>query len=70
MNADNTLIIGVVSEVPYSEFMGDRNNPYCQNLGKYNGEGCKYNDSFKSDPYLPLTQPNNMTLGYEQNAIM
>jgi len=29
MDANNTIIIGVVSEVPYAEVMGDRNNPFC-----------------------------------------
>lgn len=30
MNSRNTLIVGVVGEVPYAESAGDVNIPYCQ----------------------------------------
>ena len=30
MDDTNTLIIGVLAESPYAEWMGDINNPFCQ----------------------------------------
>lgn len=35
MNAKNTLILSVVGESPYAEFIGDVNIPYCQNPTEY-----------------------------------
>ena len=36
---NNTVIIGVLAESPYAEFMGDINNEYCANK-TYIVEGC------------------------------
>jgi len=68
MDATNTLIIGVISENPYAEWMGDINNPFCQDPNAYDEYGCMYINSWLN-PYLPDTQPNNITLGYQQNSI-
>ncbi|MEE4248743.1 MAG: hypothetical protein V2I33_25475 [Kangiellaceae bacterium] len=50
MTAENTLIIGVVSENPYAEWMGDVNNPFCQDFDAYNENGCMYLGSWLN-PY-------------------
>lgn len=52
MNKNNTLIVGVLAEVPYSEWMGDINNPFC--YGRTNWvQGCNYN--FHANKYLRST---------------
>src|ERR1700733_13723411 len=46
MTSRNTLIIGVVGEVPYAESAGDINIPYCQNHtgpDDVPAPGCLYN---------------------------
>jgi len=62
-NSNNTVIINVISENPYAEFMGDRNNPYCQpNL--HRTDGCLYNLQNLThngmNPYAPAIQPANL----------
>lgn len=67
MSAANTLIIGVVSESPYAESMGDINNPFCQNPSAYDENGCDYVAG--ENPYMPVKQSNSLKLGYEQNSL-
>ena len=50
LNSGNTVIVGVLGESPYAEFMGDINNKYCYNTVKF-VEGCLYN--FHINDYLP-----------------
>ena len=46
----NTIIIGVLGESPYAEFMGDINSKYCLNTTEF-VEGCLYN--FHLNDYMP-----------------
>lgn len=50
MNSYNTVIVGVIGEPPYSEFMGDVNVPYCYNT-TVRVNGCLYNNH--SNRYMP-----------------
>ena len=58
MNADNTVIIGVLAESPYAEMMGDINNPMCAR-----GFGCLY--SILQNAYMPDTQRSTLDIGYD-----
>lgn len=51
LTSSNTIIIGVLTESPYAEFMGDVNSIYCRNVTVW-VEGCLYNSH--TDPYMPL----------------
>lgn len=51
MNAENTVIVGVLGESPYAEFMGDVNNKFCYGTSDW-VEGCIYN--CHANEYLPL----------------
>ena len=50
MNEENTIIIGVLAENPYAEFMGDINTELCKNTTT-EIEGCLYNIHLNS--YMP-----------------
>ena len=68
MTANNTIIIGVVAESPYAEYMGDRNNPFCQYPQAYDNDGCLYQIS-QLNPYYPAIQGDNIAIWYQQNSI-
>ena len=61
MNASNTVIVGVVGEMPYAEFMGDVGNPYCTD-DQDATNGCQYN--LHLNPYLPLMQNKTLNVDY------
>lgn len=42
MNKDNTVIVGILAESPYAEFMGEINSKYCKDTTA-SIEGCLYN---------------------------
>lgn len=63
MNANNTVIIGVVGESPFAEFVGDVNIPYCKG-GPLAGDGCLYNNV--ESPYLPEDQRTTLEIDYEK----
>lgn len=48
MTAENTVIIGALSESPYAEFMGDVNTKYCRGTVEF-VDGCLYN--LHASPY-------------------
>jgi len=48
MNSGNTIIIGVLAESPYAEYMGDINNNFCKGNATV---GCLYNAH--ANEYLP-----------------
>lgn len=58
MTAENTVVVGVLAESPYSEFMGDINNPYC-----VTGPWCMY--WTHGNAYLPDTQKVTLDIGYD-----
>jgi len=65
LSADDTVIIGVLSEPPYAEFMGDINNPACKNNIDDFQNGCLYNlQQFKLNPYLPRQQKDTLEVGF------
>ena len=64
MTSSNTLILGVISESPYAEFMGDINNPFCQ----YSSSGCMYYGKWVN-PYLPDRQKTSLEINYESNSM-
>ena len=43
MNKKNTLVINVLAESPYAEYMGDINTEDCNNDPKHFSKGCLYN---------------------------
>ncbi|WP_299010320.1 glycoside hydrolase family 3 N-terminal domain-containing protein [uncultured Shewanella sp.] len=65
MTASNTLIIGVLAEYPYSEFMGDVSNPYCA-AGLDSTEGCLF--SLNLNAYLMGDQPTTLAMDYDNNV--
>ena len=63
MNSRNTLIVGVIGEVPYAESAGDVNIPYCQVYTDNNTQpGCLYSSSL--NPYIALSQPKTLEVNY------
>lgn len=65
LSSADTLIIGVLSEPPYAEFMGDINNPACKNNIDDFQNGCLYNlEQFKLNPYLPRQQPDTLAINF------
>jgi beta-glucosidase len=65
LGAGDTVIIGVLSEPPYAEFMGDINNPACKNNIDDFQNGCLYNlQQFKLNPYLPRQQKDTLEINY------
>ena len=58
MTPDNTIIIGAMGEVPYAEFMGDINNPFCDM-----GYGCIY--WAHANPYTPDDNKKTLDIGYD-----
>jgi hypothetical protein len=50
MTKDNTVILGVLAESPYAEFMGDINSVYCKETTEF-VEGCLYNSH--ANDYMP-----------------
>ena len=48
---ENTVVIGVLTEPPYAEFMGDVNCIYCYNTTGP-ADGCLYNNH--ANQYMPL----------------
>ena len=63
MNQANTVMIGVLAEVPYAEFMGDISSPYCRDNKTYD-HGCLYNLHF--NPSLPLQQKKSLAIKYSR----
>ncbi len=65
LTSENTVIIGVLSEVPYAEFMGDINNPACKhNIDDFTN-GCLYNlIQFKLNTYLPRQQIDTLKVNF------
>lgn len=61
INRDNTLVIGLVSEVPYAEFMGDIANPFEPDDWYAMGAANGYNF------YLGLPQNQQLALYYSIN---
>ena len=51
MNSENTIILGVLAESPYAEFMGDINSVYCYAQAENTDDGCLYNSHI--NPYMP-----------------
>ncbi|MCI0454159.1 MAG: glycoside hydrolase family 3 C-terminal domain-containing protein [Candidatus Dadabacteria bacterium] len=65
LTGENTVIIGVLSEVPYAEFMGDINNPACKNNIDDFTNGCLYNlIQFKLNTYLPRQQIDTLEINF------
>lgn len=63
MNARNTIIVGVVGEVPYAESAGDVNIPYCQVYYENNTQiGCLYSSSL--NPYTTVSQSKTLEASY------
>lgn len=58
MTAENTVVLGVLAESPYAEFMGDINNPMC-----VVGPGCLY--WAHANAYTPDIQKTTLELGYD-----
>ena len=65
LHRENTLVIGVMAEDPYSEFMGDVNNPLCEGTTEL-VEGCIYNAH--GNMYMPDQQLTELKLGYDDFA--
>jgi beta-glucosidase len=67
LTSEDTVIIGVLSEVPYAEFMGDINNPACKNNIDVFTEGCLYNlEQFKLNAYLPRQQIDTLEIKFSE----
>jgi beta-glucosidase len=67
LTSENTVIIGVLSEVPYAEFMGDINNPACKNNIEDFMKGCLYNlEKFKLNTYLPRQQIDTLKINFNE----
>jgi len=64
MNRENTLIIAAIGEVPYAEFMGDVDNPYCRDTTTDFENGCLYNLHFNW--YMPDTQPRTLEKDFDE----
>ncbi|MFI0435025.1 MAG: glycoside hydrolase family 3 N-terminal domain-containing protein [Parachlamydiaceae bacterium] len=64
MNWKNTIMVGVLAEPPYAEFMGDINSPFCVNSTDCQ-HGCLYNNHL--NPYLPLMQKQTLAIDFELN---
>jgi beta-glucosidase len=65
LTSANTVIIAVLSEVPYAEFMGDINNPACKDTIVDFMDGCLYNlQQFKLNTYLPRQQPDSLAVDF------
>lgn len=65
INAKNSVIVGVLAEPPYAEFMGDVACPFCFN--STNENGCLYNNHL--NPYLPLLQRSTLEINYAQDDL-
>lgn len=63
MDAENTVIVGVLAEPPYAEFMGDVGSPFCTDA-KDADHGCLYN--YHLNPYLPLQERKDLTINYDK----
>jgi beta-glucosidase len=61
MTAANTVMIGLLAEPVYAEFMGDIANPYCQTESK---DGCLYDLAL--NPYLPKQQKTSLLIDYNE----
>ncbi len=62
IHAENSVIIGVLAEPPYAEFMGDIANPSCIDC-THSEQGCLYH--LHLNPYLPSCQKQNLEIDYE-----
>lgn len=67
MNAQNTVIISILGESPYAEYMGDIGVEYCINTTSAT-EGCLYN--LHLNPYLPPTQKTHLGLQLDEFSRM
>lgn len=65
VNAKNSVIVGVLAEPPYAEFMGDVACPFCFN--STTNVGCLYN--YHLNPYLPLQQRSTLEINYAQDDL-
>ena len=65
MTAENTLILGILAESPYAEFMGDINNPFCRNH-TFIREGCLFN--LHLNAYIRGQQKYNLNIDYEPSS--
>jgi beta-glucosidase len=61
MNSANTVMIGVLAEPVYAEFMGDIANPYCETKSE---DGCLY--ALALNPYLPTQQKSSLLIDYNE----
>ena len=59
------LVIGVLAENPYSEWMGEINNPFCWGTSSY-AEGCIYN--VHANMYMPDQQATEIKVQYSDFA--
>ena len=67
LTRENTVIVAVLSEVPYAEFMGDINNPACKNNIEDFMNGCLYNlEKFKLNTYLPRQQIDTLEINFNE----
>ena len=65
LTSENTVIIAVLSELPYAEFMGDINNPACLDTIVDFMDGCLYNlQQFKLNTYLPRQQSVTLAVDF------
>lgn len=65
IDAENSVIVGVLAEPPYAEFMGDVACPFCFN--STTDVGCLYN--YHLNPYLPLQQRSSLAINYEKEDL-
>ncbi|MCC6712129.1 MAG: glycoside hydrolase family 3 C-terminal domain-containing protein [Candidatus Dadabacteria bacterium] len=66
LTGGDTIIIGVLSEVPYAEFMGDINNPACENNIDDFQNGCLFNlEQFKLNTYLERQQSDTLAVNFD-----
>ncbi len=63
MDHSNTLILAVVGESPYAEFVGDVNTPYCQK-SVFPSDSCLYDNTLNA--YAPPKQKKTLQLSFDQ----
>ena len=63
MNPSNTIILGVLGEVPYAEFKGDVGVPYCTNSSHFENKGCLYYNALNF--YTPELERETLNLDFD-----
>ena len=68
LTPQNTVIIGVLAENPYAEFMGDVASPFCRSSEPMSTAGCLYHlqnvTQGQMSPYATPAQPHSLKIDY------